>query len=110
VSVVRDRVYPDRFTHVPELAKMGAKVDLSDRTLVIRGGAPLRGADVHAADIRAGGALVVAALAAQGTSRVSGVEYIDRGYERLAPRLASLGGAIERLAPAPPAVTRAANL
>jgi UDP-N-acetylglucosamine 1-carboxyvinyltransferase len=54
--------------------------------------------------------LVVAALAAQGTSRVSGVEYIDRGYERLAPRLASLGGAIERLASAPPAVTRAANL
>jgi UDP-N-acetylglucosamine 1-carboxyvinyltransferase len=93
VSVVRDRVYPDRFTHVAELAKMGAKVELTDRTLVIRGGT-LRGAEVHAADIRAGGALVVAALAAQGTSRVSGVEYIDRGYEHLAPRLASLGASI----------------
>jgi UDP-N-acetylglucosamine 1-carboxyvinyltransferase len=95
VSVVRDRVYPDRFTHVNELARMGAKVDLTDRTLVVRGGT-LRGADVHAADIRAGGALVVAALAAQGQSRVAGVEYIDRGYERMAPRLAALGARIER--------------
>ncbi len=91
VSVVRDRVYPDRFTHVAELQRMGASLELTDRTLVIRGGQPLRGHTVHAADIRAGGALVVAALAAQGRSRVSGVEFIDRGYERLASRLASLG-------------------
>lgn len=96
VSVVRDRVYPDRFTHVPELARMGAKVEVTDRTLVVRGG-PLRGADVHAADIRAGGALVVAALAAEGRSRVSGLEFIDRGYERLEPRLAALGARIERV-------------
>jgi UDP-N-acetylglucosamine 1-carboxyvinyltransferase len=91
VSVVRDRVYPDRFTHVAELQRMGASLELTDRTLVIRGGQPLRGAAVHAADIRAGGALVVAALAAQGRSHVAGVEFIDRGYERLASRLASLG-------------------
>ena len=91
VSVVRDRVYPDRFTHVAELQRMGASLELTDRTLVIRGGHPLRAHALHAADIRAGGALVVAALAAQGTSRLSGVEFIDRGYERLAARLASLG-------------------
>jgi UDP-N-acetylglucosamine 1-carboxyvinyltransferase len=103
VSVVRDRVYPDRFTHVSELGRMGAKVELTDRTLVVRGGT-LHGADVHAADIRAGGALVVAALAAQGRSRVSGVEYVDRGYERLAPRLAALGAQIERLTAAEVAV------
>ncbi len=94
VSVVRDRVYPDRFTHVPELQRMGASLELTDRTLVIRGGQPLHGDAVHAADIRAGGALVVAALAAKGRSRVSGLEVIDRGYERLAPRLASLGAEV----------------
>lgn len=94
VSVVRDRVYPDRFTHVPELQRMGASMELTDRTLVIRGGQPLRGASVHAADIRAGGALVVAALAARGRSEISGVEFIDRGYEALGSRLASLGAAV----------------
>ena len=94
VSVVRDRVYPDRFTHVGELQRMGASLELTDRTLVIRGGQPLRGHAVHAADIRAGGALVVAALAARGRTQVSGVEFIDRGYERLASRLASLGAAV----------------
>lgn len=94
VSVVRDRVYPDRFTHVPELQRMGASMELTDRTLVIRGGHPLQGEAVHAADIRAGGALVVAALAATGRSWISGLEVIDRGYERLAPRLASLGAEV----------------
>jgi UDP-N-acetylglucosamine 1-carboxyvinyltransferase len=102
VSVVRDRVYPDRFTHVPELQRMGASMELTDRTLVIRGGHPLHAGAVHAADIRAGGALVVAALAARGRSRISGVEFIDRGYERLASRLASLGATVSlERAPAP---------
>jgi UDP-N-acetylglucosamine 1-carboxyvinyltransferase len=95
VGVVRDRVYPDRFTHVEELRKMGARLDLADRTLVIRG-RELVGADVHAADIRAGGALVVAALAARGRSRVTGLAFVDRGYERFAERLASLGARISR--------------
>jgi UDP-N-acetylglucosamine 1-carboxyvinyltransferase len=95
VGVVRDRVYPDRFTHVDELRKMGARVELTDQTLVVRGRA-LQGADVHAADIRAGGALVVAALAARGRSRITGVEFIDRGYERFAERLASLGARVVR--------------
>jgi UDP-N-acetylglucosamine 1-carboxyvinyltransferase len=95
VSVVRDRVYPDRFTHVAELQRMGARLDLTDRTLVVRGG-DLHGSDTHAADLRAGGALVVAALAADGRSRVSGVESIDRGYERFADRLRALGASIER--------------
>ena len=95
VGVVRDRVYPDRFTHVVELRKMGARVELTDHTLVVRGRA-LEGAEVHAADIRAGGALVVAALAARGRSRVTGVEFIDRGYERFAERLASLGARVVR--------------
>lgn len=95
VSVVRDRVYPDRFTHVPELRRMGARMELTERTLVVRGG-PLTGADTHAADLRAGGALVVAALAAAGRSRVSGVESIDRGYERFSERLKAVGASVER--------------
>jgi UDP-N-acetylglucosamine 1-carboxyvinyltransferase len=106
VSVVRDRVYPDRFTHVAELVRMGARAELGDRTLVLRGG-PLRGADVHAADIRAGGALVIAALAAHGRSRVSGIEYIDRGYEHMAERLANVGATIARRPGADAMVSRA---
>lgn len=97
VSVVRDRVYPDRFTHVGELQRMGARMELTERTLVVRGG-PLTGAEVHAADLRAGGALTVAGLAAEGTTRVLGVESIDRGYERFAERLSSLGASVERVA------------
>jgi UDP-N-acetylglucosamine 1-carboxyvinyltransferase len=96
VSVVRDRVYPDRFTHVPELVRMGARVELLERSLIIRG-APLTAADVHAADLRAGGALVVAALAAQGVSQIEGVESIDRGYERFTERLIALGGDVTRV-------------
>jgi UDP-N-acetylglucosamine 1-carboxyvinyltransferase len=96
VSVVRDRVYPDRFTHVAELQRMGARMELTERTLVVRGG-PLVGAEVHAADLRAGGALAVAGLAAEGTTRVLGVESIDRGYERFAERLSSLGASVARV-------------
>lgn len=99
ISVISDRVYPDRFTHVGELVHMGAQVELRERTLVIRGGV-LQGAALHAADIRAGGALVIAALAARGASSVTGVGYIRRGYERLAERLGGLGAQI-RLGAAP---------
>lgn len=94
-SVVRDRVYPDRFTHVEELRRTGADVELFERTLIIRGG-NLAAARMHAADIRAGGALVIAALGATGTSVVSGLQYIDRGYESLTERLAALGAKVNR--------------
>lgn len=94
-SVVRDRVYPDRFTHVDDLRRAGADVEIFERTLIIRGG-PLAAARLHAADIRAGGAVVIAALAATGTSVVTGLEFIDRGYEDMAGRLSRLGAAIQR--------------
>ena len=103
LSHVRDHVYPDRFTHVEELAHAGARMTLDDQVLQIRGG-PLRGAAMYAADIRAGGALVVAALAADGLSEVGGMRYVDRGYEQLAERLRSLGARVERaVTPALPA-------
>ena len=94
-SVVRDRVYPDRFTHVDELRRAGADAEIFERTLIIRGG-PLAAARLHAADIRAGGAVVIAALAATGTSVITGLEFIDRGYENMAGRLQQLGASITR--------------
>jgi UDP-N-acetylglucosamine 1-carboxyvinyltransferase len=92
---VSDHVYFEhRFTHVAPLLHLGADMELSGNRLVIQGGRPLVGATMHAPDIRAGGALVVAALAAAGTSVVTGLEYIERGYERLAERLQGLGAAV----------------
>lgn len=93
-STVSDDVYPDRFTHVTELQRMGAQASLQEGTLYLEGGI-LQGATVHAADIRAGGALVIAALAAAGTSHITGVAYIERGYEALDSRLQQLGARID---------------
>lgn len=95
ISTVRDTIFPMRFTHVAELRKLGAHITLEDGVMTVRG-VGLEGAPMHAADLRAGGALVVAALAAQGRSVVTGLEYIDRGYERFADRIAALGAAVER--------------
>ncbi|MCA9836664.1 MAG: UDP-N-acetylglucosamine 1-carboxyvinyltransferase [Trueperaceae bacterium] len=93
---IEERVYPGhRFTHVAELHKMQADIELEESTLSIRGGT-LQGAKVHSADIRAGGAMVIAGLAAQGTTVVTGLEFIDRGYEVLDERLRGLGADIHR--------------
>ncbi len=92
-STVTDCVYTNRFTHISELKKMKAMVSLNEQTFFVRGN-QLKGAHVHAADIRAGGALVVAALAAEGESVITGVEYIQRGYENLPERLQQLGAKI----------------
>jgi UDP-N-acetylglucosamine 1-carboxyvinyltransferase len=92
-SAVSDRVYPDRFTHVGELARMGAELYLRDRTLLVHG-RRLHGAQVKALDIRAGGALVVAALSAEGTTEIEGVYFLERGYEHLEERLKALGARV----------------
>jgi len=96
VSNLRDHVYPDRFTHIEDMARTGARLSLDERMLEVRGG-PLKGAVMHAADIRAGGALIVAAVAAKGTSEITGLKFVDRGYERFAERLADLGADVQRL-------------
>ena len=93
-SLVTDRIYPDRFTHASELARMGADVTLKDRTLMIQG-KPLTGASVEARDIRAGGGLIIAALAAEGESHISGMRLIERGYDDLENRLHSLGAQVD---------------
>ncbi len=93
VSLVRDLVYPDRFTHVGELARLGAELQLKERVLAIHGRA-LSGARIKAFDIRGGGAMVIAALAAEGETTLEGMQHIVRGYENLEERLRQLGAQI----------------
>lgn len=98
VSLVTDRVYPDRFTHVGELARMGAQMTLKDRVLAVRGGR-LHGAVVKAFDIRAGASLLIAALAAEGESTLEGMNHVVRGYQRIDLQFERLGARMGALAP-----------
>jgi UDP-N-acetylglucosamine 1-carboxyvinyltransferase len=97
-SVVEETVFNARFSYVNELARMGAdvRVAIDNNTALIKGGTALSGAPVEAPDIRAGAALVVAGLAAQGETTIIGLEYVDRGYERLEEMLSALGGQVQR--------------
>jgi UDP-N-acetylglucosamine 1-carboxyvinyltransferase len=96
-STVVDRVYPDRFTHVPELCRFGAKIVLDGNVAVITGVEKIEGAPVMATDIRASSALILAALAAEGETTILRVYHIDRGYERIEEKLRSIGAAIRRV-------------
>lgn len=80
-SIVTDKVYPERFNHVPQLKRMGALIDVRGGSAFIQGGAPLRGGFVHASDVRAGTSLLLAGLAAEGRTVITGIEHIERGYE-----------------------------
>ena len=98
-SRIWERVFEGRMRHVPVLHRMGANARLLGKErAVVRGPSPLTGADVYGGDIRAAAALVVAALAAQGASRIYGLEHLDRGYAQLEQKLATLGAQVERLA------------
>jgi UDP-N-acetylglucosamine 1-carboxyvinyltransferase len=96
VSILTDYVYGTRFKHVPELARMGANIRVEGRSAIIEGN-KLNAAKVKAADLRAGAALVVAALTVEdGVTEISGVEYIDRGYDHLVENLTRLGAEVWR--------------
>ena len=95
-SIVRDEVFPDRFAHIPELVKMGADIEDLGGRVRVRGVQSLIGSQVIAPDLRAGAALVIAALAAQGDTVVRKVDRIDRGYRQFAKRLRQLGVQIDR--------------
>lgn len=101
ISVLTDTIYPDRFTHVAELRRLGAAIRLDGNAAVIRGVERLRGAPVMATDLRASAALILAGFAAEGTTVVDRIYHIDRGYERIEEKLQALGGCIERI-PGPP--------
>ncbi|MEN0020749.1 MAG: UDP-N-acetylglucosamine 1-carboxyvinyltransferase [Planctomycetota bacterium] len=95
-SVVTERIFPERFLHVAELGRMGARIFRQGPTAIVSGVERLRGAPVMASDLRASACLVLAALAAEGETTISRVYHLDRGYERLEERLAPLGAEIRR--------------
>ena len=96
VGIVTENLYPGRFRYVEELSKLGADIRTDGHHAIVRGVERLRGAAVVAPDIRAGAALVVAGLAAEGRTVISGVEHIDRGYDNIVGRLVGLGALVER--------------
>lgn len=96
VSLVREAIFADRFEYIDELRRMGANIRIEGATAIIIGGRRLTGAPVEAPDIRAGAALVLAGLAAEGRTELYGVHHIDRGYARLEERLGLLGVHVER--------------
>jgi UDP-N-acetylglucosamine 1-carboxyvinyltransferase len=96
VGIVTENLYPGRFRYVEELQRLGADIRTDGHHAVVRGRSHLSGAEVKAPDIRAGAALLVAGLAAEGTTTITGVHNIDRGYDDLVGRLAAVGADIER--------------
>ena len=97
MSVITERIFPDRFLHVGELNRMGAHIRKEGPTAVIQGVKELSGASVMASDLRASAALVLAGLVAKGTTRIDRVYHIDRGYEKIEQKLVAVGAQIERV-------------
>ena len=95
-SVIRETIFENRFMHVQEMVRMGAKIRLDGNTAIVSGAEALSGAPVMATDLRASASLVLAGLAARGETVVSRVYHIDRGYERIEEKLNKLGANIER--------------
>ena len=96
VSLVHERVFDNRTAYVAELRSMGARLTSAGQTVVIEGGAPLIGTSVRAHDVRAGAAVVIGGLCAEGETEVREIIHIDRGYADLVDRLRSLGAVIDR--------------
>jgi len=96
-SIIEERLFENRFMHVSELQRLGADIMLNGHTATVMGETPLFGADVMATDLRASSALVLAAMAAEGTTNVHRIYHLDRGYEDLEGKLRLLGAKIERL-------------
>ncbi|HNW35098.1 MAG TPA: UDP-N-acetylglucosamine 1-carboxyvinyltransferase, partial [Candidatus Ozemobacteraceae bacterium] len=96
-SLISETVFENRFMHIAELARMGANLTIRERTVMVNGVDKLSGAPVAASDLRAGAALVLAGVMAEGRTEISNVYHIDRGYEDLVGRVRSLGASIERV-------------
>jgi UDP-N-acetylglucosamine 1-carboxyvinyltransferase len=96
-SVLEERIFENRFMHAPELARMGARIDVHGGTARVTGVERLRGAPVMATDLRASVSLILAGLAAEGVTRVARVYHLDRGYERVVAKLSGVGARIERI-------------
>lgn len=96
-SVIVETVFENRFRYTEQLQKLGADISIQGRTAIIRGIERLKGANVEARDLRGGAALIIAGLAAEGETIISGVGYIDRGYEKVENILSKVGAKIIRV-------------
>ncbi|MFH1837760.1 MAG: UDP-N-acetylglucosamine 1-carboxyvinyltransferase [Candidatus Omnitrophota bacterium] len=97
ISVITEKIYPERFIHISELNRMGANIILEGSTAIIKGVKRLSGATVMASDLRASAALVLAGLVAEGRTEISRIYHLDRGYEHLEKKLSAVGAEIERI-------------
>jgi UDP-N-acetylglucosamine 1-carboxyvinyltransferase len=97
ISIITERIFESRFMHVSELTRLGADIEIEGPSAIVKGGKPLSGAPVMASDLRASAALVIAGLAARGTTQVNRVYHIDRGYEDIDGKLRQLGARIQRI-------------
>ena len=97
ISVLTERIYPNRFMHVPELQRMGADLAIEGASCIVKGVPALSGAPVMASDLRASAALVLAGLVAEGETWIQRIYHLDRGYERMDDKLRSVGARLERL-------------
>jgi len=96
-AMITETIFENRFMHVPELARMGADINVAGASAMVRGVERLAGAEVMATDLRASSSLVLAGLAADGETLVNRVYHLDRGYERIEHKLAACGADIERI-------------
>jgi UDP-N-acetylglucosamine 1-carboxyvinyltransferase len=96
ISVVTEKIYPERFMHISELARMGANIILEGPNAIVKGVRSLSGAPVMASDLRASAALVLAGLVAKGRTDVHRIYHLDRGYEKLEEKLTKLGAKVWR--------------
>ncbi len=97
ISIITERIFESRFMHVSELARLGADIEIEGPSAIVKGGRRLSGAPVMASDLRASAALVIAGLAARGTTQVNRVYHLDRGYEDIDAKLRKLGARIQRI-------------
>jgi UDP-N-acetylglucosamine 1-carboxyvinyltransferase len=97
ISIITERIFESRFMHVSELARLGADIEIEGPSAIVKGGKPLSGAPVMASDLRASAALVIAGLAAKGTTQVNRVYHLDRGYEDMDGKLRKLGARVQRI-------------
>ena len=96
-SIVTEGVWENRFRYVDELTRMGADISVDGRVAVIEGTGKLIAAPVRATDLRAGAAMIIAALAAEGTSEIEDIQYVERGYEEIEVKLRNLGAKIKKI-------------
>jgi UDP-N-acetylglucosamine 1-carboxyvinyltransferase len=97
ISIITERIFESRFMHVSELARLGAEIEIEGPSAIVKGGKPLSGAPVMASDLRASAALVIAGLAAKGSTQVNRIYHLDRGYENMDVKLQKLGARIQRV-------------